>query len=670
MLGDLGLFVLLVFSPGWLLVVQFHSLRDRDVVTQSALGGAVGLVLVPILFVALRSIGLHEFTGAAIGVLDAILFASLWLRKLDLAAGKEADWRLPAIGVLTMLIVMAFSFTNFHPDDGGYAMKGLFAVDIPFLAGVLPSIERTGYYQDMHQSGLQVPYHDFVYFAIATVGQLSDSTYVEILAFAFPIFAVALVLLSAFALARSIVGDDRVALAAAAGWYLIGSFWNSPTGTNLLSPSYAAGAIILLNVLRLLLQYWRGEVVHPKLIIITMCVLLFGLAHTKIPMVILLQAALMITLLLALLRKKNHLLLPLSILCILGIGLLVFSGSDPSVLQPTGEFLLGAPLLGYANHVSRVLGMPLEQINPVVKDLHFGINHFSIIPFSIFHVIRFALLDPRQLLLISMLLLGWKEIHYANLRSYLLWLILPLALLGPLLPVLYSPSWYPMALSFYTIELSSQIAGLVGVALLGVALMRSHRVAVSIGISLLVVGVIAGAYWSLRSSGAAAHNLDATSKRTLDWLRQHVPTEERIASHRYDLDLTDTLNDESFYLYSAFSERTVVSAGAKYGSLLGAVADVDSVKGLRRVPAAVKVLSEKRSQLGWLFNSPNPSVALLAANRLGVRYLLEDHARPPRADAAFRTLAKPVFGTSSLTVWLLEDSLIARAAESSRESPL
>ena len=63
----------------------------------------------------------------------------------------------------------------------------------------------------------------------------------------------------------------------------------------------------------------------------------------------------------------------------------------------------------------------------------------------------------------------------------------------------------------------------------------------------------------------------------MNYLQSHTNDTDIIATRRFDL---DTLGDESYYWYSALSGREVISEGSKYGSLLGAVADTDSQKGL------------------------------------------------------------------------------------------
>ena len=68
----------------------------------------------------------------------------------------------------------------------------------------------------------------------------------------------------------------------------------------------------------------------------------------------------------------------------------------------------------------------------------------------------------------------------------------------------------------------------------------------------------------------------------------------------------------------------MVSEGAKYGSLLAAVADTDSEKGLHPVPAAQNTLYERRRLLDTIYHSSDSTNVTWAAHRLGVSYILQD----------------------------------------------
>ena len=122
--------------------------------------------------------------------------------------------------------------------------------------------------------------------------------------------------------------------------------------------------------------------------------------------------------------------------------------------MPSNDFLIGAPLLGYANHLASMLHIPVSEINPVSHGLFFHWQTILIIPFFIFHFLRFALVDPKVLSAIVIIVvfrkLLWKESHE------IVWLLLILIPLGFLFPVLYSPAWYPLALSFYAPLVSVQ----------------------------------------------------------------------------------------------------------------------------------------------------------------------------------------------------------------------
>jgi hypothetical protein len=102
-----------------------------------------------------------------------------------------------------------------------------------------------------------------------------------------------------------------------------------------------------------------------------------------------------------------------------------------------------------------------------------------------------------------------------------------------------------------------------------------------------------------------------------------VPDHSTLATRRFDLDPTDTKNDESFYWYAALSGHPVISEGAKYGSLLAAVADVDTAKGLHPVREALDTLRAIRSDLATIYYSGDTTVVFNDLRRHHVRFVLE-----------------------------------------------
>jgi hypothetical protein len=321
----------------------------------------------------------------------------------------------------------------------------------------------------------------------------------------------------------------------------------------------------------------------------------------------------------------------------------------PNALMPSGDFLIGAPLLGYANHLAAILHVSVASLNPVSDGLHLHWQSLLIIPFFIFHFLRFAITDPKVLSAIIVLLLFrkllWRE--FPEIVSLLI-ILIPL---GFLFPVLYSPAWYPLALSFYAPLVSMQAAFLliaIGFGILSNQIVRRGTKAAMGLIGLLcLIGIALQAHTVMKADMSKASTVPTTMVQAMNYLVQNSNDSDILATRRFDL---DTALGESYYWYSALSGRTVISEGAKYGSLLAAVADTNSEKGLHPVSAALKLLLNRRTLLDTIYTSRDSANVKVAVAKAGVSYILDDASAI--APQSYRSrIGKPVFANERDTIW-------------------
>jgi hypothetical protein len=104
-------------------------------------------------------------------------------------------------------------------------------------------------------------------------------------------------------------------------------------------------------------------------------------------------------------------------------------------------------------------------------------------------------------------------------------------------------------------------------------------------------------------------SLSADAVRALRWVKENTPKNTVLVAERYHLEddygklRNGVIGADDFYLYAALTERQVTLSGSKYGSLLAALADVDTVKGLVQVEAATQKLSELHMASHSVFTS-------------------------------------------------------------------
>jgi hypothetical protein len=300
-----------------------------------------------------------------------------------------------------------------------------------------------------------------------------------------------------------------------------------------------------------------------------------------------------------------------------------------------------------------MLHVPVSSINPISHGLALHLQSLLILPFFIFHFLRFALVDPKILSAI-IIIIFLRKLLWQESREIVL-LVLILIPLGFFLPVLYSPAWYPLALSFYAPLMSVQAALFVSIIGFGLVakkatMSRSVKVAMGIVTVIFLAGFVLNVRSVVKEESAKSETVSASFIHAMNYLQAHASDTAIIATRRFDL---DSARDESFYWYSALSGRRVISEGAKYGSLLGAVADTNAEKGLHPVQAAEDLLGKRRKLLDTIYSSSDSAHISAAIAESGVTYIVEDSSTRislMKGDSMF--VARRVFGEGGY--WILK----------------
>jgi len=556
---------------------------------------------------------------------------------------------LSSIAICTLAFLAIYNLQNFHlAANHSIVTRGLFGVDIPFLAGEVNGIQDFGALRDLHQSAQPWHYHDATYYFIAllpskfALGALSYT--VPLLGYIVLAFAVYVIILR-FASSRYIVWIS------VASWFLVNGLATGEMGSYALSPSFVFGSLIFLTIL-LVFDIRLKEVRRKQQIVLSIIFLylLIELSQTKLSQFLVLDIGLGVVALWSL-RKQRTQALELILLAALPLALVLYQSSGPNPLMPGEDFLIGAPLLGYANHLASALHTSVAAVNPVSYGLYLKPQSFLIIPFFLFHFLRLVVMEPKILaaiiVLVALRTFYVKSELIATPLARLLTILIPL---GFFLPVLYSPAWYPLALSFYAPLVSVQAAMLV-VAMawpqLANSEKRSQKAALGIAAIVLLFGFAFGARTILNEDSSKPRVVGASLIGVMSYLTNQSDPTDIILSRRYDLDSAD----ESFYWYSALSGRTVVSEGAKYGSLLGAVADTDSEKGLHPVLAAQKLLASRRALIDTVFLSTDSLHVRWALSQTKAAYILEDTAKGRFLASNPQFYADKVHSEGEYTLW-------------------
>jgi hypothetical protein len=628
---DVLLLVWLTFVIGAIVVLSLQHSFSLELGAHEilSLGCAMGFGVFPMLLGIRHVFGFDHLESPYPAIIDGVITALLVFLLVKIKRIPKEEYKklfyainnvwIFAIGAL--LLFAAYNLQQFHYGaDGSIVTHGLFGVDIPFLAGEVHGIRDFGTLRDLHQMGQPWQYHDWTYQLLALLPR--DRTLGD-LAFVAPLVGYTMLALSIFTLSLRLTSNKYISYVAVALWFFVSGLESGELSSCALSPSFVFGSMIFLNALLVLDLRLKAKERNKQWIFSAILLfLLIELSQTKLSSYLMIMGAMG---LLGLIKfsKERKIGILLLLLSFLSFAVVLWQATKPNPLMPGGDFLIGAPLLGYANHVAAMLHIPVSEINPVSHGSAFHWQSFIIIPFFIVHFLRFALIDPKILsaiIVISILRKSlWKE------SRELVWLLLLLIPLGFLLPILYSPAWYPLALSFYAPLVSVQASLLLTVVGFGVLLQNKNTRLANVGMGLIglmcLIGVGLQGRAIMRMDVSKPSVVSASLVQTMDYLQSHTHDSDIIATHRFDL---DTLGDESYYWYSALSGREVISEGAKYGSLLGAVADTDSEKGLHPVLRAASLLRIRRKFLDTIFSSRDSEHVNTSLEALGISYVLKD----------------------------------------------
>ena len=655
----------LTILPGTLIVLildQYFalSLTAGEILS---LGSAIGFGIPSFVLMIIHAVGLPHGTAVFYAIrfsFTAIGLGLILTRKIKLGIGAQIHalnylW----VALLCVLIwLVAYNLQNFHfGPDGSIITHGLFGVDIPFLAGEIHGIQDYGTLRDLHQMALSWHYHDATYQLLAL---LSRDRTLEDLAFAAPLVGYTLLAFAIFTLLGRFTKRTALAIVGTSAWFLVSSFTGTEQGSYALSPSFVFGSLIFVNVL-LALDKWSKEIsTRPKMVWSLILLYLFiELSQTKLSTFLALAIACILLGIFIITtspcpllgkgggKSKALTLIGISMVS-LAIVMLQTLGKNP--LMPGSDFLIGAPLMGYANHLSAILHIPVSALNPVSHGINLHVQSLLIIPYFIFHFARFTILDPRILGSILLLVFFRKPLKNQNsISKEVLYLLLLLIPLGFFLPVLYSPAWYPLALSFYAPLVSIQAAFLVTVV--GANIIDSNKTLVFILAPLFSVGLIQNIHFIINEDLSHADMVSPSFRFAMNVLSQQQPDTAIVASYRFNFGIGDTSRDESYYWYSALSGHPVLSEGAKYGSLLAAVADSDREKGLHPIATAESTLYARRAWLDTIYLSRDSGHIREALRIAGIRFAIEDRGIGQHFAIDPRAFGKNIFSNSSCTIW-------------------
>ncbi len=653
----------MTIAPGVLVVLLLRQkfLLDLAAYEIISIGCAVSFGIAPIL------LGIGDKLGFGHGIQHP--YVIIYLMTIPVVSfSQRIPWNefkklLPsfnnicifAIGALLLFAV--YNLQQFHYGaDGSIITHGLFGVDIPFLAGEVHGIRDFGTLRDLHQMGQPWQYHDWTYQLLALLPR--ERTLPD-LALAAPLVGYVMLALSIFTLSLRLTSSKLVSYIAVALWFLVSGLEGGELSSYALSPSFVFGSMIFVNILLVfdlrMKAARKKDVSRSAALVLSgiLTLLLLELSHTKLSShLVMLGALLMLGFMgLAFTRGKKQVVTEIVLGCLLSFALVLWQSAGTNALMPSGDFLIGAPLLGYANHVASLLHVPVSTINPVSHGLTLRWQSILIIPFFLFHFLRFALLDPKILAALIMLAVFrgqlWKESHE------IMWVLVLMIVIGFLLPVLYSPAWYPLALSFYAPLMSVQAGMFVtvigfGVVAKSVVMSRSVKIAMGIVAVIFFAGFVLNVRSVVKGESAKPEFVSAAFIHAMNYLQTHANDTDVIATRRFDL---DTTGDESFYWYSALSGRRVVSEGAKYGSLLGAVADSDAVKGTHSVVVAARLLHVRRALLDSIYSSRDTASVRTALAASHARFIIETMEPGEHLSIDPSQIATRVFSEDGIEIW-------------------
>src|SRR5579883_222298 len=646
---DAFVLAFVIFIPGFAATRLFKLSREISLgpFETISLSGAIGFGLASLFALLKWEYGFpirSLYIGFVVGSVIALAFPKG--RKVWYPVAESLPVLfISLIGVLCLLAISSLPNLRFL-SDGAIQTRGLFGVDIPFLAGEIHGIRDFHALRDLHQSAQAWSYHDWTYQLLAL---LPRERTIDDVALASPIVGYTLLAVSIFALVLRLTKRKYTAGVSVIVWFVVSGLNGGELGSYALSPSFVYGSVLFLNALLVVDTLLKANKRQQWIYVVVLAFLLIVLLHTKLTSFLVLLIGLGLLGLLGL-RRRPYQSLAILGACVIAVLVFAFQMSSPNRFMPGGDFLIGAPLLGYANHVAAALHQPVSSFNPVSVGLHLKWQSILILPYFLFYFLRFVVQEPKLLAVIIIIALFgkvlWKE------SGELAKLLLIMVPLGFLLPVLYSPAWYPLALSFNAPLVSLQAAVILLSIAFGILSQREVTRFKKAGMGLvgivLVIGFGMNAHSVASAESIKADIVPACSVQAMHYLTSVTNDSSIIATHRFDL---DTTKDESFYWYSALSGRAVISEGAKYGSLLSAVADTNSEKGLHPIPDARQLLLTHRAWLDTIYisNDPERVHSALAASK--VSYILQNPSKNEHLAIDLHSVADSIFACQDCIIW-------------------
>ncbi|HET6511967.1 MAG TPA: hypothetical protein VFH43_07235, partial [Candidatus Kapabacteria bacterium] len=283
---EIALLAWFTLAPGYALV-RWISTSELTSSQRFALSFAIGMGLTVLVRVFVHQLDALDQAAATISGLTAIalIWGYLIKRPKPVSDDRGAEWR--ALAILASIcasLVLIYNFLGLHyAGEGALEMRGLFAIDVPYLIGNMPSLDIYGRMHDMHQNGLWFPYHDHVYRAISVAHQVGGD-YFSLIAYSFPFFGSLCASISLFGLFRLRL-DVRNALLTTIAVLLLASSWGDHILTGALSPSYLAGIVYACAVILLTCMMHRAVGKGRRLALwILLGLSLAALAKTKLPL--------------------------------------------------------------------------------------------------------------------------------------------------------------------------------------------------------------------------------------------------------------------------------------------------------------------------------------------------------------------------------------------------
>jgi hypothetical protein len=624
-------------------------------IEQLSLGSAVGFGLPFALWELLSIVTTHARLCSDV-LLIALGVAWIGLNVKQIIRKQKEPFII--VCTLCSLLLLWFAFYNLHQfqllPDGSIETRQVFGTDVPFLIGEVHGIRNFSALRDLHQSAQRWFYHDATYRLIA---QLPEEHTIENVIFTVPLIAYTAMLLAVFAVFRRLTTSNMLSALCMLGFFMIGSFSSTEKGIYAVSPSLVIGTAQTLAIVLLILIGIRRMNVGVSILILA---IMGFLSQTKLSAFLCIAAA---SFAIGVIwwrsyRMISATLIVSSLVCMVIITLQAFK---PNPLMPGSDFILGFPLFTYAQTFSNQFHFPLSSVSPITDLQHVSLHSVIIVPLFAIHLIRWVATDLRLLVSALMIVLLWKQRNTIASQVRRLWEFGIVTIVASLLlPVLYSPAWYPDALSFYTPLVSMQLGLLLmlsaAIILWQYRLQRRMRFAFWGLIALCLFGTIQNIRFHLTDRNILSNHVSPAIVSAMRYFAKHSEPSALLATRRYDTRMIDTAA-ESYFWYGAISGRSIGSEGARYGAFLAATAPTDSMRHLHPVQAAIDTLALRRTLLDTIYYSTTPHNVAIALAKAQAGFVLEDLTIGQRLSIDPQTIGSLFYSNDSCRIWKIRGQL-------------